>query len=782
MQMKATRFKMSKKRNRIISMFLTMSMIFSIIMATPFDTSANGSLNSSYGRKQYVLYATGENALQLNTSDTYINGNIYTGGNLDAFSENVIVDGKSELVGQLNKHEHTAFNALQHEYSIEPLEYPHFTQEIMYSLGNNYQSYQWWHGIHGTDVSNDSSIHVQNGGFQITGSTITVQDTIIADNSILISGSSALNTAEGKEVNLYVPNGNIGIYVGSIDINGVIYAPNGTVQICSTDININGVIIAKEIMISAENVTINENYNLSLAEYIMTGIVEPFKSDGVYEDLNYWIEGVSPYQTITIDGVSHSNYNKNIVIPNEIYGIPVTRISGAAFACTEITSVTVPDSVKSIGVRAFAYCDDLETVNFISETPPELNDEVFLSTKLISETLPDLDNLEKKDLLGIILLETVTIPYGSMSAYRAVPQLRHYDYIQTINENAVSCYKCEQLICECDFCYGCGSIEECYCVLCETCGSILDECTCCNDCIEGNHGFYSNGMWFCEADYEDSDFESHLAVYDVGSGDVDGNGFITINDAIEILLYLVKIEGSIIKSFNTFPNNILPKTPIINQPSFHAARITDITVGSEPTIHDFLEILQWLIKMPSRLDKRWGVKDESYTWPLENRNFPLTCGFGCWEIGCGFFPYCPRPWRTVAPHIGLDIGPVMRLDGNNNLVYDGNGNVIIDVPISGQNIRAIRAGKVVEAKWRGDFGISVKIDHDGSGYFSYYNHIRDKSLKVSEGDYVKRNTLNNSTNIIGLVGATGATGGNPHLCFEIWKGNQPINPLNIVRP
>ena len=84
----------------------------------------------------------------------------------------------------------------------------------------------------------------------------------------MISASHALNTAENSEMNLYVANGNIGIYVGDAVINGIIYAPNGTVQLCGSDIEVNGMIIAKEIQISAENFIINENPDLSLAAYV----------------------------------------------------------------------------------------------------------------------------------------------------------------------------------------------------------------------------------------------------------------------------------------------------------------------------------------------------------------------------------------------------------------------------------------------------------------------------------------------------------------------------------
>ncbi|MCL2071160.1 MAG: thrombospondin type 3 repeat-containing protein, partial [Oscillospiraceae bacterium] len=288
---------------RFISMLLSVAMLMSIAATMPFTAIADDS-GGGYPddlqtlTKQYVMYATGGSATQINTTKTTLEGNLYTGGNLDAYSARVDVYGRVDVVGHLNKHQHSIFNRLQYvggspyetlvfneeteefETVIEytsgrtPYDYPHFTQEVMDSLGDDYAHYQWWHGVHNTDVTNDSPIYVENGGLQFTGNTVTLQDTIVADNSLLISASTALNTVEGAEVNLFVPNGNIGIHVGSANINGIIYAPNGTVQITGTDININGAIIAKEILISANTVTINENYDLSLAEHLLTGRVE----------------------------------------------------------------------------------------------------------------------------------------------------------------------------------------------------------------------------------------------------------------------------------------------------------------------------------------------------------------------------------------------------------------------------------------------------------------------------------------------------------------------------
>lgn len=68
-------------------------------------------------------------------------------------------------------------------------------------------------------------------------------------------------------------------------------------------------------------------------------------------------------------------------------------------------------------------------------------------------------------------------------------------------------------------------------------------------------------------------------------------------------------------------------------------------------------------------------------------------------------------------------------------------------------------------------GLMVKVEHDG-GYSSYYAHLSAVTAQVGQH-------VNNSTQIA-RVGSTGwATG--PHLHFMVWKNQQAINPLSLLR-
>lgn len=69
-------------------------------------------------------------------------------------------------------------------------------------------------------------------------------------------------------------------------------------------------------------------------------------------------------------------------------------------------------------------------------------------------------------------------------------------------------------------------------------------------------------------------------------------------------------------------------------------------------------------------------------------------------------------------------------------------------------------------------GNMVKIDH-GNGYYTRYLHLAYNTVKVKNGDTVK------AGQVLGYMGNTGYSFGG-HLHFEIWKGNERINPYSYL--
>jgi hypothetical protein len=87
----------------------------------------------------------------------------------------------------------------------------------------------------------------------------------------------------------------------------------------------------------------------------------------------------------TITG--YKGTSKDVVIPAEINGIPVTSIEEGAFYKKELTSVIIPDSVTSIG--SYAFCTNKLTSVIIPDSVTSIGSYTFCTNKLISVTLPD---------------------------------------------------------------------------------------------------------------------------------------------------------------------------------------------------------------------------------------------------------------------------------------------------------------------------------------------------------------------------------------------------------
>jgi len=103
---------------------------------------------------------------------------------------------------------------------------------------------------------------------------------------------------------------------------------------------------------------------------------------------------------------------RDVVIPSEIEGIPVTSIGDMAFYnCTGITSVTIPDSVTSIGSDAFNGCTGLTSIT-IPDSVTSIGSSAFrfcgsLTSVTIPQNVTSIGNYAFYECTGIT---SVTIP------------------------------------------------------------------------------------------------------------------------------------------------------------------------------------------------------------------------------------------------------------------------------------------------------------------------------------------------------------------------------------
>lgn len=109
-----------------------------------------------------------------------------------------------------------------------------------------------------------------------------------------------------------------------------------------------------------------------------------------------------------------ASLNGAIVIPTEIDGLPVTAIWSSAFKrCSDVTSITIPDSVINIGSWTFEECTSLESITLPNSITAIGNGTFSECTGLTSVTIPDsVTSIGESAFQKCSALKSITIPYG----------------------------------------------------------------------------------------------------------------------------------------------------------------------------------------------------------------------------------------------------------------------------------------------------------------------------------------------------------------------------------
>ena len=129
----------------------------------------------------------------------------------------------------------------------------------------------------------------------------------------------------------------------------------------------------------------------------------------------YSDEYLSMFEFTEVDGgysVSNKSCEGDIVIPSNFNGLPVISIQDYAFyTCSLLTSITIPNSVTSIGYSAFSDCYSLTSITIPNSVTSIESNAFYNCISLTSITIPNsVTSIGSYAFRGCSSLTSITIP------------------------------------------------------------------------------------------------------------------------------------------------------------------------------------------------------------------------------------------------------------------------------------------------------------------------------------------------------------------------------------
>jgi murein DD-endopeptidase MepM/ murein hydrolase activator NlpD len=143
-----------------------------------------------------------------------------------------------------------------------------------------------------------------------------------------------------------------------------------------------------------------------------------------------------------------------------------------------------------------------------------------------------------------------------------------------------------------------------------------------------------------------------------------------------------------------------------------------------------------------QIDKKKGVCDFDFLWPIDRKKFWLSSLFGPRRLR-------NRGWKY---HYGIDMAA-----------------------LKGTPIKAAATGIVLESYWNNGYGNCIIVAHNKK-YKTRYAHLDKRLVKV--GQKVTRGQVIGKVGDTGLVRKSGRDAS--HLHFEVYAFGKHVNPLSVL--